>query len=116
LLALGCGFTRKNFRNRIQWRLDPQECLTEVNEDGGMEYTVGVEIDVLDAVVPKKTFEELACWQCESALREAHGHRNLVLTLLHGVWVPGSGSPTVHLLFTDEPAVEEGQQILGLRL
>jgi hypothetical protein len=74
-----------------------------------MEYTVGVEIDVLNAIVPKKTFEELTCRQCESALREVHEHRNLVLALLHGVWVPDGGSPTVHLLFTDEPAVEEGQ-------
>jgi hypothetical protein len=24
LLALGCGFTRKNFRNRIQWGLIPR--------------------------------------------------------------------------------------------
>jgi hypothetical protein len=71
-----------------------------------MEYTVGVEIDVLDAVVPKKTLEEVACRQCESALREAHEHRNLILALLHGVWVPGGGPPTVHLLLTDEPAVE----------
>jgi hypothetical protein len=48
--------------------LDPQKRLTEVNEDSGVEYTVGVEIDVLDAVVLEETFEEVACRQCESAL------------------------------------------------
>jgi hypothetical protein len=41
--------------------LDPQKRLAEVNEDSGMEYTVGVEIDVLDAVVSQKAFEEVAC-------------------------------------------------------
>jgi hypothetical protein len=25
LLALGCGFTRKNFRNKIQWGLIPRK-------------------------------------------------------------------------------------------
>jgi hypothetical protein len=33
---------------------DPQELFAKVNEDGGMEYTVGVDIDVLDIVVPEK--------------------------------------------------------------
>jgi hypothetical protein len=32
-----------------------------VDEENGMENTVGVEIDVLDAVVPQKAFEEVAC-------------------------------------------------------
>jgi hypothetical protein len=39
-------------------RLDPQERLIEVNEDGGMEYTVGVEIDVLDAIVPERPLKK----------------------------------------------------------
>jgi hypothetical protein len=45
-----------------------------------------------------------------------HEHRNFIFTLLHGVRVPGGGPPTVHLLLTEEPAVEKGQQILRLRL
>jgi hypothetical protein len=61
LLALGCGFTQKNFPEQDPVRLDPQERLTEMDEDCGMEYTVGVEIDVLNAVVPEKTLEEVAC-------------------------------------------------------
>jgi hypothetical protein len=33
--------------------LDPQERFTKVDEDSGMENTVGVEVEVLDAVVPQ---------------------------------------------------------------
>jgi hypothetical protein len=40
--------------------LDPQERLTEVDEDRGMENTVGVEVEVLYAVVPQEAFEEVA--------------------------------------------------------
>jgi hypothetical protein len=87
-----------------------------MDEDCGMENTVGVEVEVLDAVVPQKAFEEIAGRQRESALREAREHWNLILALLHGVRVPGGGPPTVHLLLTDESAVEESQQILGLHL
>jgi hypothetical protein len=32
--------------------LDPQKRFTEVDEDGGVENTIGVEVEVLDAVVP----------------------------------------------------------------
>jgi hypothetical protein len=39
--------------------LDPQECFTKVDEDCGMENTVGVEVEVLDAVVPQKALEEV---------------------------------------------------------
>jgi hypothetical protein len=87
-----------------------------MDEDCGMENTVGVEVEVLDAVVPQKAFEEIAGRQRESALREAREHWNLILALLHGVRVPGGGPPTVHLLLTDESTVEESQQILGLHL
>jgi hypothetical protein len=34
--------------------LDPQEGFAKMNKDGGVEDTVGVEVDVLDAVVPKQ--------------------------------------------------------------
>jgi hypothetical protein len=53
LLALGCGFTQKNFQNKIQWGLIPKKALQKMNEDSGMEDTVGVEVEVLDAVVPQ---------------------------------------------------------------
>jgi hypothetical protein len=51
--------------------LDPQERFKEVDEDSGMENTVGVEVELLDAVVPQEAFEEVARRKRESALREA---------------------------------------------
>jgi hypothetical protein len=33
--------------------LDPQEGFTKMNKDGSVEDTVGVEVEVLDAVVPQ---------------------------------------------------------------
>jgi hypothetical protein len=40
--------------------LDPQKSFTEMNEDGGVENTIGVEVEVLDAVVPHEPLEEVA--------------------------------------------------------
>jgi hypothetical protein len=40
--------------------LDPQKRFKEVDEDGGVENTVGVEVEVLDAVVPHESLEEVA--------------------------------------------------------
>jgi hypothetical protein len=40
--------------------LDPQISFTEVDEDGGVENIVGVEVEVLDAVVPHEPLEEVA--------------------------------------------------------
>jgi hypothetical protein len=48
--------------------LDPQKCFTEVDEDGGVENTVGVEVEVLDAIVPHEAFEEVARRKRESTL------------------------------------------------
>jgi hypothetical protein len=39
--------------------LDPQKRFTEVDEDGGVENTVGVEVEVLDAVVPMSPLKKL---------------------------------------------------------
>jgi hypothetical protein len=110
LLALGCGFTRKNFRNRIQWGLIPQKSFAEMYKDGGVENTVGVEVEVLDAVVPPEPLEEVARREREPALRESREHRDLVFTLLHRVRIPGGGPPHVHLLLPDESAVEEASR------
>jgi hypothetical protein len=51
--------------------LDPQKRFTEVDEDGGVENTVGVEVEVLDAVVLHEPLEEVARRERKSALREA---------------------------------------------
>jgi hypothetical protein len=39
--------------------LDPQKRFTEVDEDGGVKNTVGVEVEVLDAVVPMSPLKKL---------------------------------------------------------
>jgi hypothetical protein len=87
-----------------------------MDEDCGMENTVGVEVDVLNSVVPEEAFEEVAGRKSESALREAREHRDLVFSFLHWVRIPGGGSPLIYLLLSDKSAVEKGQQILGLHL
>jgi hypothetical protein len=51
--------------------LDPQECFTEMDKDYGMENTVGIEVQVLNSVVPEEAFEEVAGRKRESTLREA---------------------------------------------
>jgi hypothetical protein len=40
--------------------LDPQKSFAEMYEDGGVKYTIGVEVEVLDAVVPHESLEEVA--------------------------------------------------------
>jgi hypothetical protein len=88
--------------------LDPQKSFAEMNEDCSVKYTVGVEVEVLDAVVPHEPLEEVARWEGEPTLCESHEHRDLVFTFLHRVWIPGGSPPHVHLLLPDEPAVEKG--------
>jgi hypothetical protein len=39
---------------------DPQESFAKVDEDGGVEDTIGVEVEVLDAVVLQEPLEEVA--------------------------------------------------------
>jgi hypothetical protein len=42
---------------------DPQEGFTEVDEDRGVEDTIGIEVEVLDVVVLQEPLEEIACWE-----------------------------------------------------
>jgi hypothetical protein len=70
--------------------LDPQKRFTEVDEDGGVENTVGVEVELLDAVVPHEPLEEVARRERKPALREVREHRDLVFALLHRVWIPAA--------------------------
>jgi hypothetical protein len=97
-------------------RLDPKEGLTEVHEGCGMEDAVGVQVQVLDSVVPEETLEEIAGRERKSALHEPREHWNLVFGLLHWIWISSSSPPHVDLLLSDEPAVQEGQQIFRLHL
>jgi hypothetical protein len=45
------GLYSEEFPEKYPVGFDPQEGLAEVNEDGGVEDTFGVEVEVLDAVV-----------------------------------------------------------------
>jgi hypothetical protein len=78
--------------------LDPQKGFAKMYKDGSVEDTVGVEVEVLDVVVPHEPLEEVARRERQSALRESREHRDLVRILLHGVRIPGGGPPHVHLL------------------
>jgi hypothetical protein len=43
--------------------LDPQKSFTEMNEEGSVENTIGVEVEVLDSVLPHEPLEEIAHWK-----------------------------------------------------
>jgi hypothetical protein len=72
--------------------LDPQESFAEVYEDGGVEDTVGVEVEIPDVVVPQQTLEEVAGRKRQSSLREPGEHGELVR-----VFSMGYGSPAAAL-------------------
>jgi hypothetical protein len=44
--------------------LDSHECFTEVHEDRDVKNTIGVQVQVLDAVVLEKPLEEIAGREC----------------------------------------------------
>jgi hypothetical protein len=41
---------------------DPHEVFTEMDKNRNMEYSAGIEIQVLDVVVPEYPLEEVAGW------------------------------------------------------
>jgi hypothetical protein len=43
--------------------LDPQKSFTEMNEEGSVENTIGVEVEVLYSVLPHEPLEEIAHWK-----------------------------------------------------
>jgi hypothetical protein len=44
---------------------DPQESFAKMDEDGGVEDTVGIEIEVLNTVVLQEPLEEVARWESQ---------------------------------------------------
>jgi hypothetical protein len=90
--------------------------VTEMDEDGYMEYAIGVQIEVLDVVVPKHVLEEVIGWQRQSTLREQGKHGALVRVLLHRIQIVSGGTPQIHLLFPTKSTVDQGKQIFGLQL
>jgi hypothetical protein len=52
------GLHSEEFPEKYLMWLDPQESFTEVHEDRSVEDTVGVEVEVLDAVVFQQPLEK----------------------------------------------------------
>jgi hypothetical protein len=73
--------------------LDSPKRLTEVYKDGDVENTVGIQIQVLAAIVPEKTFEEITSEERLSTLRESGEHWNLIWIFLHQIRVARGGAP-----------------------
>jgi hypothetical protein len=63
-----------------------------VDEDGGVENTIGVEVEVLDAVVPHEPLEEVARRECEPA----HAKRTNI-GISSSLFSIGYGSPAAAL-------------------
>jgi hypothetical protein len=74
--------------------LDPQKGFAKMYEDGGVEDTVGVEVEVLDAVVPHEPLEESLAGR--DSPRSAN-HTNIGISF--GFFSMGYGSPaaTLHM-------------------
>jgi hypothetical protein len=90
--------------------LDSHKCLTELYKDRDVKDTIGIKIQVLDVVVPEKTFEEITGGECESTLHESGEHWNLIWILLRGIRVASGGAPQIHLLFSQKPAVDQASR------
>jgi hypothetical protein len=74
--------------------LDPQKSFAKMHEDGSVENTVGIEVEVLDAVVPHESLEEIARRERKPALRKSREHRDLIFILLIGY---GSPAAALHM-------------------
>jgi hypothetical protein len=85
-----------------------------VDEDKYMENSIGVQVKVLDTIIVKKTFEEVACRKSQPALHESGEHRVLVRIFLHRIWISRGGTPHIHLLLVEETAVHRRQKVFGL--
>jgi hypothetical protein len=68
--------------------LDPQERFAEMDKDRYMEHAIGVEVEVLDTVIIKKTLEEVARW---SANPRSTNRANIGIS--SGFFSIGYGSP-----------------------
>jgi hypothetical protein len=73
--------------------LDTHERFAEMDKDGDMEDVIGVEIQVLDVIVPEHSFEEFTSGECQSTLQEPGEHQNFVQVLLHWIRIVGGGAP-----------------------
>jgi hypothetical protein len=109
------GLYSEKFPEKDLVGFDPQEGFTEVDEDRGVEDTIRVEVEVLDAVVLQEPLEEITCGERQPSLREPRKHGDLIWILLHGIRISRGGTPHVDFLLPNKPTVEECQQIFSLR-
>jgi hypothetical protein len=110
------GLHSEEFPEKYPVGLDPQEGFTKVNEDESVEDTVGVEVEVLDAVVLQKPLEEIAGRERQPSLREPHEHGDLVRVLLHGIRISRSGTPHIDFLLPKNPLLRSASRSLVFAL
>jgi hypothetical protein len=72
--------------------LDPQERFIEVNEDCGMENTVGVKVEVLDAVVPRRPLKKSLAGSASP-----HSAKRANIGISSSLFSMGYGSPAAAL-------------------
>jgi hypothetical protein len=70
--------------------LDPQESFAKMDEDGGVEDTIGVEIEVLNTIVLQEPLEEVARWESQPALHEPRENRDLIRNFSIGYGSPAA--------------------------
>jgi hypothetical protein len=76
----------------------PQESFAKMYEDGGVEDTVGVEIEVLDTVVLQQPLKVVARWESQPTFDEPREQRDLIWILLHRVRISRGSTPHIDLL------------------
>jgi hypothetical protein len=54
--------------------LDTYKRLIETDEDGDLENTIGIQVEVLDAILPEHALEEVTGAQRQSTLHELGEH------------------------------------------
>jgi hypothetical protein len=83
--------------------LDSHKCLTEMEEDGDVEDTIEVEVEVLNAMVSEHPIEEVTRRRGEFALHESREHWDLVWIFLHQIRITSGDAPQIHLLSWRNP-------------
>jgi hypothetical protein len=86
--------------------LDTHKSLAEMNEDGDVENSIRVEIEVLNTIVPEHALEEITGRQRQSTFHEPNEHWDLVWVLLHQIRIAGGSAPQIHILLPKKSVVE----------
>jgi hypothetical protein len=77
--------------------LDTHKSLAEMNEDGDVEDSIRVEIEVLNTIVPEHALEEITGRQRQSTFHEPNEHQ---------IWIAGGSAPQIHILLPKKSVVE----------